>query len=236
MKRKTTKEFKQQMHEISPDLIILGEYINRVTPIQCQCKVCQHTWNPLPGNLLQGKKCPRCKAIKNGNSRRKDFKSFIELANELHYNKYDYSKSIYINNFTQIAIICPIHGEFLQIPYVHLRGCGCPKCNQSKGEILVENLLKKYGIYYESQFEVNLGTRKAYIDFFLPEHNIFIEYNGLQHYIPVKHFGGEIRFQEQLSRDNLLREYCSSNSINLIEIKYGSSEECIENILKQYDK
>lgn len=36
-----------------------------------------------------------------------------------------------------------------------------------------------------------------YIDFYIPEYNIFIEYNGEQHYVPIEHFGGELQFSEQ---------------------------------------
>ena len=59
-------------------------------------------------------------------------KSFIEKARKIHGWKFDYSKVIYINNRTKIIIICPIHGEFEQLPYNHLIGKGCPKCGGEK--------------------------------------------------------------------------------------------------------
>ena len=51
---------------------------------------------------------------------------FIEKANLVHNNKYDYSLVNYINNKTKVKIICKIHGAFEQIPDSHLRGRGCP--------------------------------------------------------------------------------------------------------------
>ena len=57
---------------------------------------------------------------------------FINKANIIHNNKYDYSKVKYINSRTKICIICPIHGEFWQIPNLHLRGNGCFKCGREK--------------------------------------------------------------------------------------------------------
>lgn len=54
--------------------------------------------------------------------------SYIEKAKAINGDKYDYSKVIYRNATTKITIICPEHGEFLQLPYNHLKGCGCPKC------------------------------------------------------------------------------------------------------------
>ena len=54
---------------------------------------------------------------------------FILKANKIHNNKYDYSKTNYIDSKTKVCIICSIHGEFNQDPSNHLRGCGCPNCS-----------------------------------------------------------------------------------------------------------
>lgn len=53
---------------------------------------------------------------------------FIERARCVHGDKYDYSKVDYINNKTDVIIICPKHGEFTQSPHGHLSGNGCKKC------------------------------------------------------------------------------------------------------------
>lgn len=55
---------------------------------------------------------------------------FIIRATEIHGNKYDYSKTSYINKRTKIRIICKEHGEFSQWPQSHLSGCGCPECGK----------------------------------------------------------------------------------------------------------
>ena len=60
---------------------------------------------------------------------------FIKKAKKVHGNKYDYSKVNYINNHTNVTIICPEHGEFEQTPKGHLRGQGCPKCNGDFNEM-----------------------------------------------------------------------------------------------------
>ena len=56
---------------------------------------------------------------------------FIRRAKDIHGNKYDYSKSVYVNAVTKVCIICPEHGEFWQLPNNHLKGCGCPKCSNN---------------------------------------------------------------------------------------------------------
>lgn len=53
---------------------------------------------------------------------------FIQKAIRVHGNRYDYSNVEYVNARTDIQIICPIHGIFLQTPDKHLNGQGCPKC------------------------------------------------------------------------------------------------------------
>lgn len=54
---------------------------------------------------------------------------FIELAKQIHGDKYDYSKINYKNANTNVSIICPVHGLFSQNPRSHLKGIGCAKCS-----------------------------------------------------------------------------------------------------------
>lgn len=59
---------------------------------------------------------------------------FIEEANKIHSNHYDYSKVKYINNKTKVIIGCPIHGDFLQSPRNHIhKGAGCLDCSKNNG-------------------------------------------------------------------------------------------------------
>lgn len=68
--------------------------------------------------------------------------TFITKANIIHHNKYDYSLVDYINNSTNVTIICPIHGQFHQRPGNHLSGAQCKEC--SKINRAITNL-EKYG-------------------------------------------------------------------------------------------
>jgi len=97
-----------------------------------------------PTHHLAGTKCPKCRYDK----KRTSLKRFVKCASICHKNKYNYSKSIYINNHTKGIIICPKHGEFLQRPKDHLNGNGCPICkpHTSKEETLFVDFLKKYNM------------------------------------------------------------------------------------------
>ena len=58
----------------------------------------------------------------------RDHQDFLDKVIKIHNNKYDYSKTNYINCRTKITIICPKHGEFEQLPNNHWQGAGYPKC------------------------------------------------------------------------------------------------------------
>ena len=91
-----------------------------------------------------------------------------------------------------VVIICKNHGEFKQTPTKHLQLRGCQKCSSSKGELLIENILIENNIIYNNQqeFEGCFYKGKLKFDFYLPEHNLCVEFDGVQHFKPVDFFGG----------------------------------------------
>lgn len=155
---------------------------------------------------------------------------FILKSNLKHKHKYDYSNVEYINQLTKVKIICPKHGEFTQRPVEHLRGCGCQKCKESKGEKKIREYLIENKIKFISQYKFDNCRNKNPLpfDFYLPELNMCIEYNGAQHYKPIKYWGGEETLKKIKFRDKIKKKYCSNNDINLMIIRYN---EKIENKL-----
>ena len=58
---------------------------------------------------------------------------FIDKVKKIHHNKYDYSLVNYIDCcYNKIVIICPIHGNWEQMPNNHISGDGCPNCYGTK--------------------------------------------------------------------------------------------------------
>lgn len=57
---------------------------------------------------------------------------FIAKARAVHGDKYDYTEVEYSGALTKVKIRCKKHGTFLQIPYSHLSGRGCPECWAAK--------------------------------------------------------------------------------------------------------
>ena len=90
-------------------------------------------------------------------AKKKTTNQFIDEAKNVHGNKYDYSKVIYVNDRTKVCIICPEHGEFFQIPSNHLKGKGCMKCSMKNKpqclpvgkDVFVEKARKVHGNKYD---------------------------------------------------------------------------------------
>lgn len=82
---------------------------------------------------------------------------FIQKANKIHNFKYDYSKVNYVSSMKHICIICPLHGEFFQIPSNHLSGYGCKTCgyikNAKKMKNTQEEFLKKSFKKHKNEFD-----------------------------------------------------------------------------------
>lgn len=102
------------------------EYTNNKTKVEIICP--QHgIYRQKPNAHLMGNGCPSC-----AKNKKKNTSEYIEEAKKIHNNRYIYSKVEYVNNKNKICIICPIHGEFWQIPKHHLHGSHCPKCANTK--------------------------------------------------------------------------------------------------------
>ena len=156
----------------------------------------------------------------------KTLELFIKQAKIIHGDKYDYSKCEYNGAHVKVCIICPIHGEFWQTPHSHLKGSGCPKCKNSLLENKVRLFLDRNDIHYIYQYFpkfLNDGSGHQSLDFYLPEYNIAIECQGIQHFEPQDWFGHRksYSFTEVLKRDKIKKEQCEKHGIKMFLPKFA---------------
>jgi cytochrome c2/very-short-patch-repair endonuclease len=186
-----------------------------------------------PNSHLKGRGCRSCGFEKRYKSQRNNISSFIQKSVMIHGNKYDYSKSQYDGSKTRITIICPDHGAFVQKPNSHLNGQGCPKCNVSKGERQIQSWLETNGIDYVIQktFSDCKNPKTNYklrFDFYIPSENVLIEYDGQQHFTPVKIMGKHDITGEELEyikyKDRLKNDYARKSGIRLVRIPYSNAK------------
>lgn len=243
---RTHEEFVDIMSKINPQIQIIGTYVRNKVKVKSKCLICGHEWNTLPSNLLQGFGCPKCVSNKRKEDLLKSHEEFIE---ELKI-KNPKIKVIgkYVNNRTKIlckCVVCEHTWSAEPGNLLRTNGTGCPKCNFSKGEKKIDEFLCTHDIANipQKKFDDLVGIHgwKLSYDFYIPSFNVLIEYQGEQHYEPIK-FGKTIeygikRLKTQQMNDSIKREYAKNNNMELLEIPYwefDNIEEILESrLLKQ---
>lgn len=198
------------------------EYIDSNTKVELICKEHGSFFMCPKEHINQKQGCPKCGKISSASKNRKDIDLVISQFKEINGDLYDYSKVFYKNNNTKVEIICKIHGSFLQVPKSHMNGDGCPRCSLSKGERKIMTYLDKLNIEHIYEFTIDDCRDKNTLsfDFYIPKHNLCIEFDGEQHFRPIEYFGGQISFENQQRRDYIKDMYCLDNKISLIRISY----------------
>lgn len=90
--------------------------------VEIICRTHGSFWQ-LPSNHIKGCGCNKCsKNVQLSND------DFISRSVEKHQGVYSYNKTNYVDMKTKATITCSVHGDFYQLPSIHLRGAGCIKC------------------------------------------------------------------------------------------------------------
>lgn len=162
---------------------------------------------------------------------------FVKKLKEIYGKIYKYNSVNYKDGASFVTIECRRHGNVRLGIKRLLAGRGCKKCNISKGELrllkwLIDNKVK---FNHQHIFSDCKNIKPLPFDFFLPDFNTAIEFDGEQHYRAVRKFGGKSGFEKLQLHDNIKTSYCSNNNINLLRIKY-SDIDLITNIMDLHFK
>ena len=123
------------------------------------------------------------------------------------------------------------------ISYLMRGELGCNECNHSIGENKVKSWLIQHGVNFESEktFDRCKDKRVLRFDFYLPEYNAVIEFDGMQHFVPTafhSYEDAESNFKGQQKRDRIKNKFCRDNSIAMLRIKY--TERDIDAVLTEF--
>jgi hypothetical protein len=197
----------------------LVDYKNSRTKIKITCPT-HGVFEQVPASHLQNIGCLVCSG-----KHHRTTDEFVLESKLVHGHKFDYTLVEYVSTGLKVDIICGGHGKFKQTPHNHLQGQGCPVCQSSKGELSVSKFLDDNNIYYKREYSFPNCTHKRLLrfDFYLPDKNICIEYDGIWHEIPhPKDYDGN-GFKGTKIRDKIKDKYCVDNSIRLIRINYDEN-------------
>ena len=236
--KKTTESYIEELSFINPNIEVLGEYIGANTKILHRCKIDKNEWLATPANILFGCGCPKCKLNKLSNMFAKSHSEYVRQLSVINSDLEVIEK--YINAKMPILHRCKIDGyEWKIAPGNALSGQGCPQCQESKGERQIRQWLDNNNItyVYQKSFDDCKDKKLLPFDFYLPDFNTLIEFDGRQHFEPVDFSGdGQNYAIEQLSiirnHDKIKTDYCKSNNIPLLRIPYFKNiEEELNNFI-----
>lgn len=189
--------------------------------VECKCLKCGKISSKTIADYLRGRGCIYCCGNKQRTS--EDFKQELDPGYVL--------LSEYKNANSKVLLEHSCGLKYYVTPHNYLNGKRCPACSrkQSKGEHKIEQYLLKHNIDYEKEFPVVIDRHLLRLDFYLLDLDLYIEFQGIQHYEPVDFFGGEKRLQKQQEYDLLKKQLLNDK---LIIISYEQINE-IPNILDQ---
>ena len=192
-----------------------------------------------PTNFYNGNRCPYC-SNHHGKVHPKDSFGTLYPSKAKHWSSNNNKTAFEVSSRSgdKYKFICENCGEEFdkRLADLNRSNCGviCNNCNSSSLEQKTKEILEKYNIKYkrEVSFENLLGEGNSPLrfDFYLPDYNVLIECQGIQHERWIEGWITKEGFERQLEHDERKYKWCKENNKTLIEIWYDSIDN-IENIL-----
>ena len=198
------------------------EFKNSQSKITIHCKSCGEVFKQTISHHIWSKSgCSNCYGNKP-NTVEKILRKSKEVHGDGRYS-YPNINSEKLSSFSKISITCnKCENNFEQTVASHLlKKNGCNRCSKSKTEQLIDNYLTSNGLKFISQYKFDncKYIRPLLFDFYIPDHNLCIEYDGEQHYTSRRDDNGE-RLEIQKIKDKIKNDFCEENKINLERISY----------------
>lgn len=230
MKRLSYEYVKEYIESFGYTLLS-KEYKNNKTELEIQCNDCGKIFYMRFNNFKDGKHRCECKS-------KPLVLTYEYVKNYIESCGYQLLSKEYVNNRTPLLVWCgnPNHKPY-EVKFNNFKDCNsrCPECNiNSKGEEKIKETLIKYNIKFKQQylFDDCRNVKPLPFDFYLPQYNTLIEYDGRQHY-KLDCFNMNLLDLMNLKyNDNKKTQYCNDNNIKLIRIPYWNYND-IEKILKE---
>lgn len=162
-------EVQERIHQVSPNIDIVGHYINTKYNVLCRCRICNTEWMALPSDLFRGHGCPTCNRVKTPNE------VFIKQCKEKYGDKYDLSQVQLVTLLDNITVICRKHGPFTikAKSFLHRKTEVCPKCIEEAKKVALAAKEEKKCNLIPPKPKVKRKTkeerRQEYIEQFVPK-------------------------------------------------------------------
>lgn len=236
---KNNSDFLKELKGIDTTLIPLGKYQGANKKIEFRCSICGNIVQRTPSSIInQHKKCGYCSNRLGIDEKIKHFLAvneknkyiFIKRGNNPKVESKE--KYIWLRHKKCGTVFCTTWYHF------KVEGTRCPHCRESKGERVISAFLTNRAIPFIEQKKFRDCKNKAELpfDFYLPEKNICIEYDGEQHFDKNNFYNQKRGFEYREKNDQIKNGFCDKVGIQLIRIKYNQKvDETLTRLLKGGD-
>jgi hypothetical protein len=235
----TKEEFIKKSRSIHGDKFeYIWDYNGIKYIIFIKCIKCDIIWERKAHSHWNSKYggCNKCLSKGMKDTQRMSIAEYESQCVSVHKGRYLYFQD-YEGHGSKIKIYCKKHDYYFYQKASHhrVRLHGCPKCHFSTGELKISNFLDNKNIKYEmgKKFPECKNILPLKFDFYIPFYNLCIEYDGEQHFRPIKYFKGDIRFDNSKKLDEIKNKFCFESNINLLRIPYYDFKN-IEIIINNY--
>ena len=238
LKKLNNEEIDKQIFELTKDEYVrIGDYVNNATKMLVKHSLCENTYKVRWNSFQKGSRCPKCSGKEKLNNDEIDKKIFNLVGLEyVRVSKYrgTHTKMLVRHNLCKNEYKVT-WGNFKQ-------GKRCPKCNESKGEKTISDILNSLNIKYTSQKRFPECKHKNTLPFDFYIHNkkskLLIEFDGRQHFESIEYFGGDNGLKDTQLRDKIKNDFAKEKDIPLLRIPYTEQdniESILTNKLKELD-
>lgn len=222
---------------------LLSEKCNSATEyLQFECIVCHEIFNRTWNNIKNGCGCRKCRYENQRKLQKRPRKGKTLLEYQQIIKDFDYDDNQFLpddysfRSGRMVKWKCNVCGYKWTTSVAHRTkdNSGCPVCanKMSKAEKEIITILNNNHINFiqEKCFLDCKDERVLPFDFYLPDYNIVIEYDGEQHFNPIPfHKMSEEQAKYQLKttqkHDEIKNEYCKKNNIDIIRIPYWEKKD-----------
>ena len=199
------------------------QYTNISMPITFICPM-HGEMTMMLDNLIHGHKCAKCGRDKVKSKLKHNIEYVISNIETINNNKL-LNPDEYVNSTTNnLKIKCGVCGRIFTTSFVNYTKHNVTRCalcstKESVGEFKIRKYLEDIRIEFtqEKRFDDCRDNKPLPFDFYLPHYNLIIEFDGIQHFKPVR---GEDNFEICLKHDMIKNNYCNEHNIHLLRIPY----------------
>lgn len=203
-------------------------YIDNTTNFEVICPQ-NHIFETNQVNFtVRKQRCQECNLEKKSEQNKLSDEKVIDFLQSHHFKLI----GKYIDAKTNVDLICTqCENRFsTSLNNIKFNRISCSSCDLYMGESVIINILNINNISFIKDYKFP-KFKNMLFDFYLPNLNLIIEFDTIQHSKPIKYFGGQIKYELTRKHDVIKTFHCIKNKIPILRISHQDIENVSEILL-----